>query len=510
ETLVKKVKSSNLTNRMGYYVYVVRVLVREGKLRAGDTISVIYRMRASIVASHPEPVLVAVDTDGSGSFRLLGGPPMVYTRSARAIAIEANAPSEMAMGASAALHIALLDAYDNPASGGAVELALTAIEGGARFPVRVPLPAGKAWADVPFTASATGPLRFEVKEAGRRLSARSNPIEVLAKAPAFALYWGDLHSHTAFSVADAVGSAEDAHEYARHVSGLQFYAMTDHTHPAAEIARGLSHKEYDAYNRLADVFDDPGAFVSMHAYEASFGSPYGHHNVYFRNQPGPVLDPDTRTLPQLWQALKAGEALTIPHHTMKMPDVVNWTGVHDPRFRRNFEIYSGHGLSESHDPSHPLAFEQSLFTNASTTSKTGTSAQSAWEQGLELSTIAASDDHRAHPGQPHAGLAAVRAHALTRDGIFDALAARRTYGTTGARIILDFRVNGVEMGGHLKASDVQARDVRIDVRAIGTGIIETVEVLRHSEGEPGFQVVHAASPARASAISCGSASPWHG
>jgi len=95
----------------------------------------------------------------------------------------------------------------------------------------------------------------------------------------------------------------------------------------------------------------------LHAYEASFYAPYGHHNVYFRDQPGPLLDPDTVTLPELWKALKAGQALTIPHHALKMPDPIDWGTAHNPEFRRNFEIYSGHGLSEEYDPTHPLAFE---------------------------------------------------------------------------------------------------------------------------------------------------------
>ena len=70
-------------------------------------------------------------------------------------------------------------------------------------------------------------------------------------------------------------------------------------------------------------------------------------------------------------------------------------------------------------------------------------------QGLRLSTIAASDDHRSQPGKPHWGLAAVRAPALTREAIFDALHARRTYGTTGQRILLDFRVNDAPMGSEI-------------------------------------------------------------
>ena len=191
--------------------------------------------------------------------------------------------------------------------------------------------------------------------------------------------------------------------------------------------------------------------MTLHAYEASFRAPFGHHNVFFRGAPGPLLAPQTVTLPELWARLTAGGALTIPHHTGKFPAPLS-TDAHDPERRRNFEIYSAHGLSESYDPTHPLAFEQSDFTNYSTSAPDGLTAQDMWAQGLVLSTIAASDDHRSHPGQPHWGIAAVRAPELTRDAVFDALHARRTYGTTGARILLDFTVDGAPMGSEITAA----------------------------------------------------------
>ena len=72
-------------------------------------------------------------------------------------------------------------------------------------------------------------------------------------------------------------------------------------------------------------------------------------------------------------ALTAGEALTIPHHTNRFPQPLAWDE-DDPALRRNFEIYSAHGLSEAYDPGHSLAFEQSDFTNRSTSARTGVSA----------------------------------------------------------------------------------------------------------------------------------------
>ena len=291
--------------------------------------------------------------------------------------------------------------------------------------------------------------------------------------------------------------------------------MTDHSSgPAREgFTRGLGPHVWEEYTAATDAHHAPGEFVTLHAYEASFPAPWGHHNVYFRGAPGPLLSPSQVTLPELWAALTAGEALTIPHHTNKFPQPLAWDE-DEPALRRNFEIYSAHGLSEAYDPDHPLAFEQSGFTNRSTSARTGISAQDAWMRGLRLSTIAASDDHRSQPGKPHWGLAAVRAPELTREAVFDALHARRTYGTTGQRILLDFRVNGAPMGSEIalaaplpepcagtspecgeRAAATAALAPRFNVTAHGTDVIESVEILRYSEPDGGFRVIHDLRPA---------------
>lgn len=243
------------------------------------------------------------------------------------------------------------------------------------------------------------------------------------------------------------------------------------------------------YTALTDRHYQPGQFVTIHAYECSLEAPYGHHNVYFRDKPGPLLAEGDVSLPGLWEALTAGQALTIPHHTGKMPFPIFWYP-HNSELDRNIEIYSAHGLSEYYDPSHPLPFENSTFTDPSKSVKGPQYVQDAWAQGLRLSTVASSDDHRAHPGQPQYGLAALAATGLTREEIFDSLYRRQTYGTTGAKILLEFSVDGQTMGGEVA---VRSRP-SLRIEAHGTAQIETVEVLRHSRSEEKFNVLHAFHP----------------
>jgi len=501
-TLVKAVKPSNLSNRMGYYVYVTRIVVLKGEIKQGETLSVVYGdrtqgstgMRAGILKCDSEPLLVAIDTEGTNEFRLHENPPRCSIAPGMATEMLLTAPSEVSVGERARLRISLLDSHGNAASGFQGEVGIRVRGGQVELSSSARVGAGKGWTEVEFLATKSGVLRFEATEHARNLQARSNPVEVLKQKPQESLFWGDLHSHTRYSVADGVGRGEDAFDYARYVTGLDFYAMTDHSEsrPSSEIASALSEREWKEYTRLTDRHYDPGKFATLHAYEASFDSPYGHHNVYFRGVPGPLLGTRDFTLREMWNRLKPGEALTIPHHTLKMPARIDWSATDDGELRRNFEIYSGHGLSEEYDPFHPLAFEQSLFTNPSVTTLNGMGAQRAWQEGFKLSTIASSDNHRAQPGQPHHGLAAVRAGSLTREGVFDALYQRRTYGTTGARIILDFDVNDVPMGGIARSRGT----ARIRLRAIGTDVIERIEILRHTKGQRGFDVILKEFPAQ--------------
>jgi hypothetical protein len=441
-------------------------------------------MRAGVIDTQPEPVLVAVDAEGKNEFKRLAAQAVIQALPGRPVELLFHAPSQAQAGRPLELHVSLVDAEANPARGPA-HLVLAPVTGSAEFPATVDIPADATFVHFSITPRAEGVVRIGAKAPG--LSATCNPIDVTTALPAQKIYWGDLHSHTHYSW-DGVG--DHSFDYARHTSGLDFYAMTDHAiAPQGEVPRGLSDKTWDEYNALTEKYNDPPHFVTLHAYECSFGRPYGHHNVFFRDAPGPLVYPSETALEALWKMLKAGDVLTIPHHTGKMPAGIDFSH-HDPVFRRNIEIYSGHGLSEAYNPEHPLSFEHSKFTADAKSLQSPTYAQDAWKAGLALSTIASSDDHRAHPGQPHYGLAAVRAPALTRNDIFQGLYDRQTYGTTGVRIILDFHVNETPMG----QTAVVSAPPTLRIRALGTDVISSVELLRWLPAGGKFTVIKAWQP----------------
>jgi hypothetical protein len=70
------------------------------------------------------------------------------------------------------------------------------------------------------------------------------------------------------------------------------------------------------------------------------------------------------------------------------------------------------------------------------------------------------------------GLTAVWAERLERPVLFDALFRRRCYATTGARILIDLRVNGQPMG-----SVVEGNAFAVTSEILGTADIEQVDLV---------------------------------
>ncbi len=312
------------------------------------------------------------------------------------------------------------------------------------------------------------------------LTALSDPIRVLDQWPELQLFWGDLHSHSAYSM-DGMGI--NPFDYARDVQRLDFYAATEHSandSGAASDEPGITDTEWQEIREFTDAYYEAGRFVTLLAHEVSFPYPSGHHNVYYRDTNADVVRRgEVADVQALWQRLAAGEAFTVAHHTgitfsPGTPGAaVTWDTINN-ELRPLVEIYSAHGQSEYYDPDDELSYENQILTQrykdwvprrdaatpaemrswAGPTSVRGEHfVQDALKLGHEMGVIASSDDHTARPGQRHKGLVGLWADALTRESVFEALANRQTYATTGRRIYLDFRINGTLQGRHAAVSE---------------------------------------------------------
>ena len=453
----------SFTGKVERFNWMMTVRIDGEPLTAGDTVHVTLARTTAPYVPGRDRVRIAVDADGRGTYREVdaGAPYDVSPGPPADVALVG--PSDAEVGKPIELHVTAFDRFWNvtalPASGSVAGLGSTLhVERADRAAVVrwTPSKAGFYFPDVNLEPSAAG---------ASALSAHGNPIRVWDRAPEDRLYWGDLHSHSEVSK-DGIGTNPFA--YARDATRLDFFAETDHADDdgRGSPGEGIRPEDWESLKDQVRRFYSPGTFATLLAYECSLGAPYGHHNVFFRSLDGfPWSAADMGSVQELWKHIRAGEALTIPHHMgiswqdnvtpPSGPELqhvtkpirpagygpqVDWS-IHDPSKRPLLEIYSLHGQSERFAPDDPLAYENAGFTFGVSTPGAHY-ARDAWAAGLELGTVAASDNHTAQPGQPQGGLTAVRAPALTREAIFDALLAKRTYATTGQRVYLAFDASG--------------------------------------------------------------------
>ena len=300
----------------------------------------------------------------------------------------------------------------------------------------------------------------------------------------YSVYFGDIHTHSGTSHDPqrrgcGTGTPEENHAFARDVANLDFYALTDHEWQMPE-GRG-----WDLRQEMAERYNEDGRFVTLLGYEWGLG--YGQRCVYYElgGQPLYSYFEKAPTPTVLWELLEktSGRAITIPHHPSwsKVPLDLNYC---DPRFDRLFEVYSIWGNFE---------YDGAVLPGAGDRFQ-GHCLRDVLRLGYRMGVIASSDGHDAHPGDaqgllsrnPHklhylgSGRAVVLAEELTRQAVFDALYDRRTYGTTGEPIVLDFRVNGLLMGGEIPA-DSLCEPPDIEVEATGTVPLTRIVLIRNGE-----------------------------
>lgn len=305
------------------------------------------------------------------------------------------------------------------------------------------------------------------------------------------VYYGDLHSHSA--VGYGHGSAEDAFHNAR--LQLDFVCLTPHgwwhdipadeprLAPLVDYHRqgfARAARQWERVKELVRQNHQDGAFVTFLGFEWH-SCRYGDHNVYFKGDEGEIIRAeDMEALRAALRQYRARgiETMLIPHHIGYKAGYrgINWAEVKG-EFIHLVEIMSMHGASESEiipnrylHTMGPLDWQSSLHYGLA--------------QGHVVGVVGSTDHHSAHPGSYGHGRVAVWATALTRDGIWGALTARRTVALTGDRIALQFALNGAPMGALLPP----AAERQIEVAVSGGDALDSVEVLHNN------RVIHRWTP----------------
>ncbi len=293
-------------------------------------------------------------------------------------------------------------------------------------------------------------------------------------AGAYSILYGDIHNHNAHGY--GVGSIERSLDVAR--THLDFFAFTGHSswHDMPSMEGGRERHWIDGFKRLKETWPQVQRVIADGNREGEFCAFLGFewHSSLWGDQ-CIVFPQDNRPLfyagdvARLRDFCIEEKALMIPHHLAypKGHRGVNWE-CFDEACTPVVEIYSEHGNSE--DDRGPFTY----FTHSMGGRETANTARAALQSGLRFGFVGSSDDHAGFPGAYGEGLMAALVSDFTREGIFEAIRARRTYALTGDRIELDFTVDGAPMGSTVSAGN----QAEVSFAVNGRDELDLVEVIQ--------------------------------
>ncbi len=299
---------------------------------------------------------------------------------------------------------------------------------------------------------------------GRKL--KSNVIDLSGND--YRPYFGYIHGHSSNSE-DGRQNLEYCYRFGRDNALLDFCSITDHF---------WSHEpmwKWEYMLECSSKMNRNGEFVTIPGYEWS-SQDHGDRNVYFMNEDEALpceLGPIESTPSELYEQLTGKNALIIPHSTAYEVRArgINWN-YYNPQLERLVEIYSAHGSSETTAGNRFLLDNVTMYPHIDQNT-----VQAALERGCRVGFIAGGDDHT-RPLPKGSGIFCVWAEDCTRESIWKAMYNRRCYGTTGARIVVDFNVNGCWMGSEVRVERLNA-ERNISFRVLSDIPVHKIELIKN-------------------------------
>ncbi|MCY3958656.1 MAG: DUF3604 domain-containing protein [Chloroflexi bacterium] len=319
------------------------------------------------------------------------------------------------------------------------------------------------------TAPQPGLIRIEAHDRQHGLSTLGNPLLVQSN-PESLLLWGDLHSHSwgdiSMSLMDdptPVLHPAGRHAQARGQARLDFAAPG----PMAPPDQAQRPAVWEAHQAAYRANDEPGTYVPFLAAEAH-PNVGGDRNVVFRDW-AERHAPTWSDMDYLVETYGDRDDVLLEAHVGGGP--ADWDA-YPTASEPVVEVASGHCCAEW-------------------------LLQRALRHGHRPAVIASGDTHLPLLAAPMAAhhyrgrfgnylnirdcaigcgpVAAVRATRCERRAIWDAVLKRRTYATTGARIILDVQANGHESGIEIDIDD----NPRLVISAHACAPIERIDLIRN-------------------------------
>ncbi len=294
------------------------------------------------------------------------------------------------------------------------------------------------------------------------------------RAPGERALFGDLHRHTQLSRCQGTldGTSLDAYRYARGPGQLDFISITDHY----QHLTALSH-----WRTLRDVerFYAPGSLVTFPGVERALRERAHVNEIYLDPVEVPGSIDSFHREPDVKGSVPIEHTVAIPHMMGMKAAPFPWKYFRSD-LHRVMEVYQG--LRGSYEGA-GLPYE------AMNRELDSSSMSEGIRRGLHFGFIASSD-HRASS----TAYAGVWATELTRESVFEALRARRTFGAT-SQFAADLKLGSLAMGARGSASAEDPLWIRVQSPAP----IATIEVIKNGET---LEFIQGEGPTELVAISC--------
>ncbi|HET8524518.1 MAG TPA: DUF3604 domain-containing protein [Thermomicrobiales bacterium] len=450
--------------------HVTTVKVTEAPLQPGELIQLTLGdtrqgspgSRAQTFQENECAFHMVVDPSGSGRWLPLSTSPTLKIVGGPVERLIVVAPTDVVAGEAFDVTIRAEDLWNNPSASYEGTLSLVFSLCDPVITVRVNR-ADRGVTRIRVKLDRSGVVRPAVTD-DRGRSAEGNPIVCHADKPRFRRYWGDPHSGQSRAGCGA-GSVEEHFRFMRDVAAVDFG-----THQGNCFM--VSNEDWAETCRVSREFNHPGRFVAFLGYEWSGASDVGgDHNVLFLDDDQPIrrcshdlltdhsdIDTDLPHITDVYDYYAGKRVLLVPHVGGRPSDLT----YHSPELEPVMEIHSGHGTHEWF-----LA--------------------DALARGYRVGFTSGSDDVMGRPGANYpgfadgrntrGGLTAVYAMELTREGIYEALKARRTYATTGERMAIWMEADGHPLGSAYET----ATPPHLHCDIWSTAGLERVELFRGSE-----------------------------
>jgi len=248
----------------------------------------------------------------------------------------------------------------------------------------------------------------------------------------YKLYFGDLHTHTAYSDAYEESTPWDAYKAAI-AAGADFMAVTDHIAIWHDYEAWVMDSAQWSDDLAAADYYTSKKFVAMAGYEAYLMGHCGEINVY-NDRNLPPAEPEGYKFDRLsnfydWLASEPGAIGQFNHPLYVSTDFLDYAGYTETRDigMNILEVYN----DEYYDASYIMALDAGWHIMPSANSDTH---YSDWIAGHEMRTV-------------------LLAPSLTPENLYTAMSACRGYATLDKNLRVYYTLDNAIMGSNLSAPD---------------------------------------------------------